>query len=388
MARVLVVVTRLDLGGVPEHIVTLMRNLAKRYDVTIVCREAYDVHRKRLEAAGVRIVTVELARTLSLAADLRAIVRLIAFMREENFDIVHTHMSKAALLGGLAAKIVGVRVVLNTAHNFGWLALPNPVAKRVFWFYDKLLFAITLSRLVTISRNQENEIVAAKLIPRRRVQTVLNGVDAVELRRLASTGVSRADLGVRDDEVLFVTVARLVWFKTVDVLIEAVALLGPRAANARFIIAGDGDKMPMLSKLIEERGLVGRVQLLGPRFDIPRLLAISDIFALSSASEGMPISIMEAMALSLPVVSTAVDGTPEVVADGETGLLVPPNAPAAFADALGKLLSDSALRKAMGEKGRLRVERLFTDVAMAAATDEMYRELLAGGRHGDRARVS
>src|SRR4051812_22033011 len=111
--RVLVVVTRLDLGGVPEHIVILSGHLAQHYDITIVCREVYDVHRERLERAGVRIVEMKLSRTPDFSADLRALKRLTGFMRNEKFDIVHTHMSKAALLGGLAAKFAGVRIVLN-----------------------------------------------------------------------------------------------------------------------------------------------------------------------------------------------------------------------------------------------------------------------------------
>jgi len=123
-----------------------------------------------------------------------------------------------------------------------------------------------------------------------------------------------------------------------------------------------------------------RVVLLGPRLDVPRLLALADVFALPSVSEGMPIAIMEAMAFGLPVVATAVDGTPEVVFNGETGILVPPRSPARLAQALAALIEDAALRKKLGENGRARVEREFTDRAMARRVDELYRGLLAAVR--------
>ena len=313
--KLLIVVTRMDFGGVPEHIMILLDHLGRTYDTTVACRDVIPVHRHRIEAAGARIKLIDLARTPNPFRDLRALVNLVRFIRAERFDIVHSHMSKGALIGGMAGMLARAPVVLNTAHNFGWLALTNPLLKRVFWLYDKLLFALTLDRLVTISKRQENDIVSAGLIRRDRVQTVLNGIDAAKLRQRAGTGVTRAELGIPEDVVLVVTVARLVWFKAIDRLVEAVALLGNQAANVRFIVLGEGDQRPALEALIAERGLTGRVELLGERADIPRLLGLADIFALPSVSEGMPIAIMEAMAFGLPVVATAVDGTPELVID-------------------------------------------------------------------------
>ena len=285
-------------------------------------------------------------------------------------------MSKAALIGGLAGRLAKAPVVLNTAHNFGWLALSNPLLKRLFWFYDKMIFGLTLDRLVTISRLQEQDIVKAKLVPRDRVVTILNGIDVGKLLDKGRTGVTRSDLGLPEEAVVVITVARLVWFKAVDQLIEAAALLDRPADKVRFVIVGDGDKRTMLESRIRERGLEGRVHLLGPRLDVPRLLALSDIFALPSVSEGMPISILEAMAYELPVVATNVDGNPELIVEGETGHMVPARSPARLAEALAPLLDDGERRAALGRRGRKRVECHFTDRVMAERTDELYRRLL------------
>lgn len=383
--KLLFVVTRMDLGGVPEHIMILLDHLAARYEITIACREVIPEHRERIEATGTRIVLIHLARTPNPLRDIRALFELVSFIRREGFDIVHSHMSKGALIGGIAGWLSRAPVVLNTAHNFGWLAIPNALLRRVFWLYDKLLFALTLDRLVTISRLQEQQIVATRLVSRNRVTTVLNGIDVGALAAKAARGsATRAELGIPADAVLVITVARLVWLKAVDQLVEAVALMGERAANAVFIVVGEGTDRPALERLIEKRGLIGRVRLLGGRLDVPRLLSLADIFALPSVSEGMPIAIMEAMATGLPVVATAVDGTPEVVEDGKTGLLVPPRDPAALAAAIGKLIAEPGLRKDMGRKGRRRIEQSFSDRSLAAGMDALYTELLARKVRGAR----
>ena len=374
-SKIIVVVTRMDLGGVPEHIVLLLKRLSDRYDCTLTCREILDEHRTRLEPAGVKIILIDLARTPSPLRDLRALVRLAIMIRRGKFDIVHSHMSKGAMIGGLAGRLAGAPLVLNTAHNLGWLALTNPLARRLFWIYDKLLFALTLDRLVMVSQTREEQIVRAGLIGPDRVETIMNGIDADDLRSKASTGVDRKDLNVPDNALLIVTVARYVWFKAIDRLIEAVSLLGDAARNCRFVVIGDGEQGPALQRMIAQRGLEDRVTLLGPRLDVPRILALADLFVLPSVSEGMPIAIMEAMALGLPVVATAVGGVPELVVDGETGLLVPPRDPAALADAIRRVIDDEGDRKRLGEAGRARVRTFFTDAVMAQRTDDLYRRL-------------
>jgi glycosyltransferase involved in cell wall biosynthesis len=378
--RLLVVVTRLDVGGVPEHIVILLGHLAATYDVTVACRDVISPHRIRLERAGVRIELIDFARLPNPIRDLRALFQLAAFIRREHFDIVHSHMSKGALIGGLAARLSNVPLVLNTAHNFGALALPNPVLRNVFRWYDRMLFAITLDQLVTVSKCQRDQIIAEGVIRADKVTTIWNGIDTSGFRERALCGPTREALGIPEDSVVVVTVARLVWFKAIDILIEAAALV-KSTTKVHFLVVGDGVLRPRLQQLVEARGLNDRVRLLGERHDVAGLLALSDIFALPSASEGMPIAIMEAMAVGLPVVATAVDGTPELVLDGQTGTLVRPGDPRAFADALDPLLGNAELRQKLGQAGRQRIDTKFSDIAMAATTDQMYRRLeeRAGG---------
>ena len=376
-SKLLTVLTRMDVGGVPDHVIALLSNIADRYELWLVCREVIPQHAARLKEIGVRVELIDLARVPNPLRDLRALIRLVRFIRRERFDILHSHMSKGAMMGGIAGRIARVPVVVHTAQGFGWLALRNPVLRALFWIYDRTLFASTLDRLFVVSERQGDRLVADRMVDRRLMTTVYNGIDPDAVRRDAQKGISRQDLGVPDDAILVVTVARLVWFKAVHTLIEAVHKLGDRAAKAHFIVVGDGNLRPELEQQIAALGLQDRVRLIGARHDAARIIKLADIFALSSVAEGMPLAIMMAMALNLPVVANAVDGVPELVIEGETGLLVPPRDPAAFAAALQRMIDDPELRRRCGDAGRTRVDENFTQRVMADKTDRLYRELLA-----------
>jgi glycosyltransferase involved in cell wall biosynthesis len=374
--RLLTVLTRMDVGGVPDHVIALYANIADRYELWLACREVIPQHAARLEQLGVRVELIDFARAPSPLRDIRALIRLVRFIRRHRFDILHSHMSKGALLGGLAGRIARVPIVVHTAHGFGWLALRNPLLRGLFWVYDRTLYALTLDRLFIVSEIQRQRLIADRMVKRERTNTIFNGIDADAVRLAARTGVTRAELGVPEDAVLVVAVNRLVAFKAVHTLIDAVHELGRDAGALHVVVAGDGDLRPQLERQIAALGLQDRVRLIGWRDDAPRIIALADVFALSSVAEGMPLAIMRAMALGKPVVANAVDGVPELVVDGETGLLVPPRDPVAFASALRRMIEDPEMRRRFGEAGRRRVDALFTQRSMAETAHRLYRELL------------
>lgn len=374
--KLLTVLTRMDVGGVPDHVIALLANIADHYELWLVCREVIPQHAARLKEIGVKVELIDLARGPNPLRDVRALIGLVRFIRRHRFDILHSHMSKGALLGGIAGRIAGVPVVVHTAQGFGWLALRNPLLRGLFWVYDRILFATTLDRLFIVSERQGERLVADGMVKRRLMTTVYNGIDPDAVRLGAVTGVSRAELGVPEDAMMVVTVARLVWFKAVHTLIEAVHKLGDDAGKLLVVIVGDGNLRPQLEKQIVALGLQDRIRLIGSRSDAARIIQLADVFALSSVAEGMPLAIMMAMALGKPVVANAVDGVPELVVEGETGLLVPPRDPVAFSAALRRMIEDPALRHRCGKAGRLRVDSHFTHCSMAETTNRLYRDLL------------
>jgi glycosyltransferase involved in cell wall biosynthesis len=196
-------------------------------------------------------------------------------------------------------------------------------------------------------------------LPAARVRLIYNGVDLRPHDEARTEASLRGELHCPRDACVLLSIARRVTDKDHATLLRAFRRVAEQDARARVWIAGDGPLQSVLAAQIERLGLKERVTLLGFRSDVPRLLASADMLAITSVREGLPNVALEAMAARRPVVATAVSGTPELVRDGETGLLVPPGAPDALAHALGALVADPVRRRQMGERGRRRVEQWF-----------------------------
>ncbi|MEA3308129.1 MAG: glycosyltransferase, partial [Chloroflexota bacterium] len=210
-------------------------------------------------------------------------------------------------------------------------------------------------------------------IPRHKIVVIPNGIDAQAFEHLPAKPQARARLGLPLNSTLVGTVARLNPVKRLDVLLQATALMN----DVHVVIVGAGPEWERLKTLRKQLGLADRVHLAGQQSNVPEWLAALDLFALTSDWEGMSNALLEAMAAGLPVVATAVGGTPEVVVDGETGFLVPPRDPNALAQAIIRLLRDPDLRHQMGEAGRARVAAHFSVEQMVRKTEALYEKLLA-----------
>lgn len=376
--RLVQLVTRLDTGGVPEHVLALLAGLAQHgYELTVVCREVSPRYRVRLETLGVRIILLDMRRLISPVADLRAAWHLYRLLRDGRCQVLHMHMSKAALLGGLVGLAARVPVRVNTAHNLGCVALPQRALRALFWAYDKLLFAMTMHAVITVSSRIRQTILHMGLLGRDKAHAIPNGIDPAPFEMDARMrDQTRQTLGLAAGEVAIGCVARLVWFKGLDALVDAIPCVTERHPQARFFIAGEG---PLKSQLIEQahqRGVADKLVFLGERNDVAALLAAFDVFVLPSVSEGMPITILEAMAAGLPTVATDVGGVGEMIVDQVSGLLVAPRAPDALAAALNELVGNPARCKSMGAAARTRLDQHFAQDGMVAATDRLYRQKL------------
>lgn len=372
------VVTRMDVGGVPDHVMTLVRGLTGGHEVTLVTGEVTPCHSGALRELGIEVVRLPFARLPEPGRDLRLVRALAALLRERRFDVVHTHMSKAALAGAVAARLVRPRPILvNTAHNLGSIALSHPVLRRLFRLYDRALLGGATDAVIVVSEAIRQEVLRLGVVGAARLHAVPNGVLTERFEPgPGQAATRRAELGIAPEDTVVVTVARLVWFKGLETLIDACALLHQRWPRLRLVIVGDGPLRAALEQRVADRGASGHVIFAGERSDVPEMLGAADIFALSSVSEGMPISILEAMAARLPVVATSVGGIPELIGAGETGLLVPARDPDAFAAALDKLVAAPALRRSMGAAGRHRLDGVFSAAAMVRRTAALYAALL------------
>lgn len=372
--RIVQIVTRLDIGGVPEHLLTLTEGLVQHgYDVAIVCNHISDPIKLRLQELGIHNIKLIKLHRLPHPGDLISIWHLYNYLRESKFDIVHTHMSKAALLGCLTAQAAKVPVIVNTAHNLGCLAFKNPLVKALFWMYDKALFAVATDAVILVSDSIRKQVIANRLLPEHKAIYVPNGIKVNDSTAgLGEVLVLKNQLKIAPDNFVIGTVARLVWFKGLHTLIAAMPDILKEHPNTTLIIIGDGPLKQELEQQARVLKVAQSVMFLGERSDAVELLPVLDIFVLPSVSEGMPITILEAMAAAKPVVATKVGGIPELVSDGQTGILVPSEEPKSMALAISKLLSDPYLCKIMGLSGKKRVINEFSVSNMVENTISAY----------------
>jgi len=296
---------------------------------------------------------------------------LRSLLRDLRIDLLCAHGDKQHLLGLIAARRAGVPI-LGVVR--GWTGATLRV-KAYDWLDRRLLRR--MDALMAVSHAQAHRLLEMGLLA-ERVAVVHNAVDVEHLNR--ETGPSaRDELGLSTAEPLIISVGRLSPEKAHVDLIEAAALMRDEGVKAHFAFIGDGPESERLARAAATRGLGERVHLLGHRSGVAALLRGADCFALPSLTEGLPNAVLEAMAMGLPVVATAVGGVPELVADGETGALVPPADPPAMADALTRLIgSDAETRRRMGEAGRDRVTRYFSFEGQARMLEALYLDVIQG----------
>jgi len=298
------------------------------------------------------------------AIDLPAVFRLRSVIKRFRADIVNTHSGRDTQLAGMAARsIFGQRpCIVRTRH----LALP---------ITSKFTYSVLPDHVVTVSRFVENYLVAAG-VPRDRITTVATGVDFAHYDRSAVAGDLRGELGLPADALLIGTVAILRAKKGHADILDAAPAVLQRFPDAHFVFAGDGAQTANLKARIAADGLTERVHLLGLRRDVTNVLASLDVFVLPTHQEALGTAFIEAGAMGLPTVATNIDGVPEVVQDGRTGLLVPVMDGAAIAEAIGKLLADPIYRQGMGANAAEFVRRKFSREVMAQGMERLYTQLL------------
>jgi len=379
--RVLHVITRLIVGGAQENTMLTAALLdPARYAVDVISGPQTGSEGSLIEEVRARGVplTIEpaLVREIHPVKDLLALVRLTRFIRRGCYAIVHTHSSKAGILGRWAAWLAGAPIIVHTIHGWGHHDRQHPLVRRSYILLEQVTQRIT-DRLVVVSpRNIEKGLADGIATPAKYV-TVRSGIELDRFRRPARPREAvRAELSIPADAPVVGTVTRLSPQKAPLDFVTAAAQVAARRPDAHFVVVGDGPLRAGVEARIAVLGLASCVHLTGLRRDVPDLLHSFDVFALSSLWEGLPRVLSQAMAAGLAVVATAVDGNAEAVEDGVNGLLAPPGDPQAMAAALLRLLDDPALAAQMGAAGRERAEE-FGARKMVEDIAALYEVLLA-----------
>jgi glycosyltransferase involved in cell wall biosynthesis len=383
--KIIHVITRLALGGAADNTLRQVDAATRAgYEtalaVGLAASEPRLVERARRE--GCRVVDVPtLDREPALARDVRAVVALLRRFRRDRPALVHTHTSKAGFVGRLAARLARVPAVIHQPHGhifYGYYGR----AVTAFYVALERVAARWSDRMVTLTDREIEEHLALGIGRRPQFVTVPSGVPTAELRaRAPRRAAARLALGLPGDAFVVAALGRLVPVKGFDLLVDAMPALLAAVPGALALIVGDGPEETALAARAADLGVGARVRLPGPSGDVAAVLAAADVLAAPSRNEGMGRSLVEAMALGLPVVGAAVGGIPSVVGDDEAGRLVPPDDAPALAAALVELGRDARVRAKLAVVARERAETFSTAVADARLL-EVYAALVRDKRLG------
>ncbi len=368
MKKVLFLITKSNFGGAQRYVYDLATNLSKTTLEAVVAAGGNGWLLQECTQGGIRTVTLpSLGRDVSVLKDWRSLSEIRALLQQEKPDILHLNSSKAGFLGAMAGRLEKVPKIIFTAH--GW----SFNEKRPF--YQRMLFRVIQGMTVLLAHTT---IAVSEKIKRdtplhKGVRLIRHGVSEITFadRQEAQTKLKTLSPDFDRERLTIGTIGELHTNKGHDILIEALSHL-PKEGSWQAVIIGEGEKRILLESLIKKYNLQNRVFLPGHVDRAAQILKAFDVFVFPSRTEALGYALLEAGLAELPVVGSNIGGIPEVIEDGETGILVPKENAQALADALEKLINNSELREKYGRENRVRVKNQFSLARMIRETEAIY----------------
>ncbi|MEZ6130610.1 MAG: glycosyltransferase [Planctomycetaceae bacterium] len=363
------VIHALGVGGAEVLVDVLVRRMTDRYRCVVAVLDEIGEIGERLIADG--FVVEHLHRQPGI--DRRCAKRLNAFANSQGVRLLHAHQYTPFFQAMLSRGFLGRRPVLFTEHGRHFPDLPSTKRSIV----NRLLLRKS-DRLVGVGGAVRQALIDNEGLPANRVEVVYNGVDLKALATSSEGARSRVrrEFGFADTDFVAVQVARLHELKDHQTALLAIDEARREIPNLRLLIVGEGDQRTAIEATIQQRNLHSQVVLAGSRTDVADLLAASDVFLMSSISEGIPLTIIEALAARLPVVSTAVGGIPEMIQHGQSGFLAAAKDASALANALITLRDSEETRQMIADNGRQIAIARFSQQSMLDGYSNIYQELL------------
>lgn len=356
-------------GGQEIRVFTEALHLSRRgHRVIIACPRESQLY-GRTHRAGLPVVAIPFKRAIGP----RAVWHVYRALKREKVEILNTHSSVDSWAASFAGRLAGIAIV-RTRH------LSVPLRRNPF---TKLLYSKLCDRIVTMGEAVRQLLIREAGVKPSKVISVPTGIDLEQFDSFRGGGEAvREELGIAKDIPLIGIVAVLRSWKGHRFFLEAVPLVLEKVPPARFLIVGEGPQQRNIQRWIEEMGLEETVVMTGHREDVPEVLAALDVVvSASTQAEGVPQSLVQALAMEKPVVATDVGGVGEIIRDRETGLLVPPANPKAMAEATLAILSDPEAARALGRRGRGLVERSYSLERMLDQVEAVYQDLIASRRY-------
>ena len=388
--KVLHIITRFDKGGSAQNTYLSLLGLRKKnYQLSLVSGLSLESEMKHeeikakekdiqiLESEGIEYIQCPfLLRRINIIKDLKAFFDIWRIIKKYNPIIVHTHSSKAGLMGRLAAKLAGAPIIVHTPHGHVFFGYFGPFKTKLFIIFEKLASRIT-DKIVALTNREKKDHILFKIAEEDKFSVIYSGIELNILKESSSEEKQnlKKELGIPENSLIVGTAGRLVPVKGPEFLVKASKYIISKYPDTYFMFTGDGPLEQDLKRKALEMGISDNIIFLGWRDDLVKIISIYDIFVLPSLNEGMGRVLVEAMALGKSIVASNVGGIPDLVIHGKNGFLVPPKNPKQLAKYIQVLLEDKDKREKMGLAGK-EMAYNFTSERMVEKIANLYKKLL------------
>ncbi len=388
--KVLHIITRFDKGGSAQNTYLSLLGLRKKnYQLSLVSGLSLESEMKYeeikakekdiqiLKSEGIKFTQCPfLLRRINIIKDLKAFFDIWRIIKKYNPLIVHTHSSKAGLMGRLAAKLAGTPIIVHTPHGHVFFGYFGPLKTKLFIILEKLASRIT-DKIVALTNREKKDHILFKIAEEDKFSVIYSGIELNILKESSSEEKQniKKELGIPENSLIVGTAGRLVPVKGPEFLVKASKYIISKYPDTYFLFTGDGPLEQDLKRKALEMGISDNIIFSGWRDDLAKIISIYDIFVLPSLNEGMGRVLVEAMALGKSIVASNVGGIPDLVTHGKNGFLVPPKNPKELAKYIQVLLEDKDKREKMGLAGK-EMAYNFTSERMVEKIANLYKKLL------------
>lgn len=369
--KVCTIITKLELGGAQKIALSLCKNINKEvFETFMICGCGGMLDKQANEECKVFFVK-DLVRQISPIKDLKALISIYKILKKEKPDIVHTHSSKAGIIGRIAAKLAKIHFIIHAIHGFAFNDYQNILKKYLYIILEK--FCAKLSNALVVECEQ-TKIKGLKynIGTERKYINIKLGVDLDKFKNYSQGKQLRKELSIQDDEILVSTIGPFKPQKNLSDFIKMAHIVNKQNKKIKFVITGDGVLRKELEKLIKILKLEKTVFLIGWRTDIANILYSSDIFSMTSLWEGMPVVSINAMYCGIPMVVNAVDGQIDIVKDGITGFLIKPGNIQQMANKILLLALNENLRLSFSKESKKCIDNTYTTEYMIKQHEQLY----------------
>ncbi len=380
--KIIHIITRLDKGGSSKILLDMVRALKKdNFNIKIISGKTLnpqeDLSSFSRETRVEVIFEKCLRRDINIFLDFMALIKLYFLIKKNKPDIVHAHTSKAGFLGRIAAHLAGVPKIFYMPHGHIFYGYASRLLTNLFVILERFAACFT-DVFITLTDIDKEEFLRRKIGLREKFVTIPNGVNIKDYEQVNESAVNelRENLQIPENFSVICTISRLEPVKGVEVFIKAIAKVNETFPNFKALIVGDGGEKHKLLKLTECLKLDEKIKFLGFRDDVREIIFLSDVIVNSALNEGQGLAILEAMACAKPVIATKVGGVPEVIIDGQTGILAESGNSEQIASAIIKILNDKELAARLAAEAKKRLIFKFSQEKMINSFRDIYNSII------------